>query len=74
MMMHCTKLPANPSDMLSSDGGSEDDSSLFDFFLVVSSIEVGLEANISGCSSTFLLNALGPHPLYAVQLFNFVAL
>ena len=72
MMMHCTKFPANPSDMLSSDDGSEDDSS-FDFF-VVFSIEVGLENNISGCSRTFLFNALGPHPLYAVQLFNFVAL
>ncbi len=62
MKMQCTKLSANPLDRLSSDGGSEDHKK-FDF-LVVSSIKVGLEAIISGLRSTFLFNALGPHPLY----------
>ena len=60
LVMHCAKLPANSSDMLSSDGGSEDDN-LF-HFLVASFIGVVLEANTFGFSRTSLFNALGPHP------------
>jgi hypothetical protein len=63
-----TKVPANPSNMLISDGGSEDDNT-FGFLLLIPHSRRYLRQDIR--VSKKMINALGPHPVsnIAFQLF-----